>query len=174
VQAHTAHERDQAIGHDARQIALQRVVLSILAPAADYVEPFVQLREQDWNVRGIILQVTIERDNHFAFRKIEPSHHCCGLAEIAAEMHDFHVRIMFCELVEDFLGIIRRAVIDQNEFPRASKRLERIANAPVQLGQRARFVANGNRDGNHCVPRGYGRDGWHVESGYCAHARSDS
>ena len=42
------------------------MVLAILAPAADNIVTFVQLGEQQRNIRWIVLQITVESDNDLA------------------------------------------------------------------------------------------------------------
>ena len=107
------------VREDAREVALERVVLPVLAPAAHDIEAFVELREEQGNVGGIVLQVAVHRDDHVAFREVETGHHRGGLAEVAAEMHDLHPFVIVRgDFVEQVFGVVGGAVVDEDEFPR--------------------------------------------------------
>ena len=87
------------------------------------------------------------------FGEIEAGHHRGGLAEVSAEVDDLDVRIARGDFVEQFLRAVGRAVVDEDEFPRAADAVERLADAGVEFGNVPRFVADRDGDGNHRGPR---------------------
>ena len=157
VQAHAAHEGDEAVGHDARGVALDGVVLAVLAPAAHDVEALFELGEQERDVGGVVLEVAIHRDDDVTAGEIEASHHRGGLAEIAAEMDDLHALVAAGDLVEQLIGAVGRAVIDEDELPRLADLLHCGPHAIVELGNISGFIADRDGDGKH---RGADRRKW--------------
>ena len=126
------------------------VVLAVLAPAGADVEALVELREQLGDVGGIVLQVAIHRDDDLAGGEIEAGHHRGGLAEIAAEMDDFHARDSRRRgASSDGLAAVVAAVIDENQLPRPADRSHNLGDAPVEGREGLRFIIDWDGDRDH-------------------------
>ncbi|MEI9897779.1 MAG: hypothetical protein WDN28_28960 [Chthoniobacter sp.] len=116
VQFDARHERNEAVGHDARDVALQGIVLAVLAPAEQTSKPSLSLSSSLGDVAGIVLQVAIHRNDHIAAREVEAGHHRRRLAVITAEVHHFDGRIFRGEAVEHARAGVVAAVIDEDEL----------------------------------------------------------
>ncbi len=66
MQTDAGNLRDQAIGHAAGQVALDRVVLSVPAPAGNDVIAFAELFKEFGNIGRIILHVAVHEDQDIA------------------------------------------------------------------------------------------------------------
>ena len=159
VEAHAAEPGDEFVGHDAGGIAFEGVVLPVFAPAADDVEAFVELGEEEGDVFGVVLEVAIHGDDDVAFCKIEPCHHGGGLAVVAAEVDDFHAVVFGGDFIEQLVGAIAGAVVHEDEFPRLRDFLHRAAHLGVKVGDVAGFVVDRDGDGKHCAQRREARHG---------------
>jgi hypothetical protein len=149
MQTHAGDEGDEAVRHDAGNVALQRIVLAIFPPARADIESFIEFFEHQRDIGGIILQVAIDRNDDLAAREIEAGHHRGGLAKVAPQMNDFDQRIGGGDFVEDHLALIAAAVIDQHEFPFATRRVHCFAHPFIEGAQITGFVADRHGDGNH-------------------------
>ena len=66
VDVDAADARDEPVRNDRGESAREQLVLAVFAPAADDVEALVHLGEQARDVGRIVLQIGIERNDHFA------------------------------------------------------------------------------------------------------------
>src|SRR5580692_8721670 len=104
VQRNAGDERNQLIGQDARNIALDIIVLPIFAPAGNHIIALVERLEHLGNIRRVILTIAIQWDNNLAARMIEPGHHGGSLTKIPLKMDDSNALIFFCKLIESGIG----------------------------------------------------------------------
>lgn len=149
VQLHAGNGRDKAVGQNAGQVALQRIVFAVLAPAGTNIVALFNPGQQLRQIRRIVLQIAIHRNNDIARSKIETGHHGGGLSEIAPEMHDLDMIVLRRDLVEQSRAAVLAAIIDQNQFPRAAKSRADRGNFFDQRADGLLFVVDGNRDRNH-------------------------
>ena len=131
MQVYTGNARDDAIGDTAGQIAFDRRVLAILAPAGNDVKAFVKLGQQLGNVVWIILQVAVHRHDNVASGVIQPGHERGGLAVVAAEVNDSDALVGSGDLVEYGCRAVAAAIVDQYQFPAPPKRQQRVFHARV-------------------------------------------
>jgi len=61
-------------------------------PARDEIEPLVELGEQARDLRGVVLEVAVDRHHDVAGRLGEAGRERRGLAEVAAQPHDADIR----------------------------------------------------------------------------------
>ncbi len=94
VQPHVGDIGDEAVGDHGRQLAVEKTVLAVLAPAADDVVPFVDLGHEQRDVVGIVLQIGVHGDDHFAARLVEAGREGRRLPEVAAQAHHLEACIL--------------------------------------------------------------------------------
>ena len=66
-------------------------IAPVRLPARHEVEALVELREQSRDLRGIVLEVAVDRDHGLAARLVEAGDERGRLAEVAAQTHDADV-----------------------------------------------------------------------------------
>ena len=122
---------------------LQRVFLAADADRVDDVEAAAPLRDESRNRFRRVLQVRVHQHDGVAAAVGQPRLDRSLMAEIAREVDDADAAIGGGQLVEDSRALVRRAVVDKNDFIVARARRRRRADAPHQLGQGAGFVEHG-------------------------------
>ncbi len=60
-------------------------------PAGDEVEPFVELRQEAWDLGRVVLQIAVDRDHELTLRLLEPRLESGRLAEVPSQAHDANV-----------------------------------------------------------------------------------
>ena len=85
VQFDLRRERDHMIGDLRRETPVQKRVLSIHPPAVHQVISLVQLCQQTRDIDGVILEVTIQRNNDVTLGILKSCGQGRGLAEDCAE-----------------------------------------------------------------------------------------
>ncbi len=108
--------RDQRVGELGREFSAEPGVLSVASPAVHQVIAFLQLGEQQGDVRRIILKVAVDRHNHVAHGVFQAGLHRRGLAVVAPEEDHADVRILLGECGESWPAVVRRTVIDENQL----------------------------------------------------------
>jgi hypothetical protein len=147
VQVHAGDARDQAVGEATGQVALDRVVLAVLAPAGHDVEAFVDLCQQFGDVFRIVLQVAIHRHDDVAAGMVHARHHRRGLPVVAPEMHDGNAPVAASQIIQQGRRTIGAAVVDQHQFPGPAELGHGRAHLLVQRGDVLLFVVDGHRNG---------------------------
>ena len=149
VQLDAGEPADQAVEH-LRRPPLVPGIVAIDLPAADDVEPFVELGEQLGNFGGTVLQVGVHRDDHLAGRprrtprSAPPPCRNCGESGCPARADP---RSASCSIVGP--RAVRRAVVDQHDLQVVAARRGHVAQLAMELLERARFVEHGNNDADH-------------------------
>src|SRR5262249_1839431 len=87
VEAYSGHTAAQPV-RDPRGQSPEGAVLPVEAPAADDVVAFVELVEQGGDVLGVVLKVTVHRDDDIALCVVEACCHCGRLAEVPSEANE--------------------------------------------------------------------------------------
>ncbi len=82
----------------------------------DFVALFPFLNQLQDHFRRV-LQVRVDNDSGIAERVIQTGRHGNLVAEVPREIDAAHTRIFFRKPVHDFCGLVRRTVIDEDEFP---------------------------------------------------------
>ena len=118
MQPHTGYPADQAVGDPGGKFALEGGVLALMAPATDEVVPLSQFGQQHGDVGWIVLQISIEADDHLSASHIKPSRHGCGLAIVLAQQHSHHFGHFGAELGQHVRGAVAGSVVDQNQLKR--------------------------------------------------------
>ena len=119
------------------QDLVPRIVADLL-PAADAVEPFVDLGQEAGDLARVVLQVGVERDDQVAAGGVEAGREGGRLAEIAAEADAADARIGRRELLDSLPRAVGRAVVDEDDF-------QVVAVACGHVGQLARGARRGFR-----------------------------
>ena len=97
---------------DAAADFLGPIILSFYAPAADEVVAFLQLREHEWDVVGVVLPVAVEQHDDVAFCFVAADVHRRALAGVFLECDDANARPTH-DALQRFVG---GAIIDEHEF----------------------------------------------------------
>ena len=118
MQPHPSHPADQAVGDPGGKFALESGVLALMAPATHEVIPLSQFGQQHGDVGRIVLQISIEADDHLSASHIKPSRHGCGLAIVLAQQHSHHFGHFGAELGQHVRGAVAGSVVDQNQLKR--------------------------------------------------------
>jgi len=96
-----------------------KLILPLRAESEHSVVAFVQLREHEWNVGGVVLQIAVECRDHVAGRGVESCLGRSALAAVPPQPHDLDARITFrCGFEFRESGVLA-AVVNEDEFPRS-------------------------------------------------------
>ena len=118
----------------------------MLAPAADHVVPFVELREQHRKILGRMLQVAVHGDDDPAPRLVEPGCERSRLAVVARELHDPDAGIDRGHRTQVPVRPVDAAIVDKDDFVGEPDCTEDGGQALVQLLERGAFVIKRNDD----------------------------
>ncbi len=125
-----------------------KTVLAILAPAAEQIELLLlQHRDHLRDVVRIVLQVAIQRCQQPAARYIDAGLEGSRLTEIALQLDDAEIKplaIKFLACIDKCR--IRRAIIDDDQFPWLAEILESIEYARDERRDAFFFVVGRNED----------------------------
>ena len=116
VQMDAARVRDEAVRHAAQEVAPDRVVLPVLSPTRDQVVSLAELGDHLADIRRVILQVAVHRDDDLPAGVGEAGLHGGRLAVIAPEMDGLQAWVGGACLVEARGGRIDAAVIDEEHL----------------------------------------------------------
>ena len=90
VQAQPGHPPRDPV-EDSRQESPTEWVAAVRLPARNKVEPFVELDEQPRNLRRIVLEICVDRDDDLTAGQVEPRRQRRRLAEVSPEPDDPNV-----------------------------------------------------------------------------------
>ncbi len=116
VEAHSREGAGDAV-EDARQDPPGQPVASIGLPAGDQVEPLVELRQEAWDLGGVVLEVAVDGHDGLALRLVESRDQRRGLAEVATEPDDADVLLGAVEARESRERSVSRSVVDEDRLP---------------------------------------------------------
>ena len=131
VQADACDAADEPVRH-ARGEAADEVVAALPAPAAHDVVALVDLREQEADVGGIVLEVAVHRHDHGAAGVVEAGGHRRRLAEVPPQADELEAVVRRGESSEPPVGVVTAAVVDHDHLERASEPLEARHERDVQ------------------------------------------
>ena len=122
----TPENRARDAVEDAREDRARERIAPVRLPAGDEVEALVELREQARDLRGIVLEVAVDRDDDLAAapgrsrpRARRPCRSCAAVGRRARSAR------ALCSRVSARERSVGRAVVDEDRLPRAAERLER-------------------------------------------------
>ena len=124
AQRYPRDARDHPVCNTAHEIAPNRRVLPVFAPAGHHVITFIEFGEQKRNVLRIVLKVGIDRDNYIAARVINAGHDRRGLACIAAELDDFHFGAGRRDPRELCHRVVAAAIVYRDDFKTAANSIK--------------------------------------------------
>src|SRR6185369_6971025 len=116
MQIHSAQLRHCPVRDSRWDSPKHEIVHALLAPSAYDVEAFLQLRDEQRNVVGIMLQVAIHGDDKFAFGVIESGCQGWSLPKIPAKLNHDHAAIDIGYLLQQMECAIPAAIIDKHQF----------------------------------------------------------
>ncbi len=86
-------------------------------PAADDVEPGVELGQEPGDLGGIVLPVAVEGEDRLPPARPEPRRQGGGLAEVPAEPDSPDPRVAPGQLGDDPPGVVAAPVVDEDDLP---------------------------------------------------------
>jgi hypothetical protein len=137
---------DQPVRDARRNLARQQLVLPVVAPADDQVEAGVDLLQQQRDIGGIVLQVAVHGDEHFAVRMFDAGGHRGRLPVVATELDDAQPRIVPCERGSDRDSIVLAPVVDEHHFVWASELIDRPHDRLIERANALRLVVQRHDD----------------------------
>src|SRR5438132_2122781 len=93
VETHAGNRRNQPVSQNARNVALDDIILPIFPPARHHVKTLLQPLEHSRNICRIVLTVAIHWDDHIPLSEIEARHHRGGLSRVSLEMDNSNALI---------------------------------------------------------------------------------
>ncbi len=146
-----AREADDDPVRDPRwNFARDDLVLPVHSVASDEIVAFLELRHEQRDVAGIVLQIAIHADDNSATGAVEARLHRLGLAVVAGEAEDHDPRVLRRERIGDPGRSVPASVIHEHQLPQWVSR-ERVANRIDE--RRDAFLL--------VVHRHHDRQGWH-------------
>ena len=141
VQGDAGDTGDERVGDARRQSARERGILTLHAPAADHVVAFANFGEQQADVGRVVLQIGVNGHDDRAARAVEAGGEGRGLAEVAAEAHDAHMRrVLRLPLTQQSRGAIAAAIVHDDDLEGAVERGQRRSQLSLQRGDALFFV----------------------------------
>src|SRR5579875_3804606 len=131
VQVHARKLGHDPVGDAAGQLAGQKGVGALHAPAAHDVVPLLNFFDESRNFGGIVLQVAVHGNDDLAAGVIEPSFQRGGLPEIAAKPDDRHARVIRGNFGEQAERSVLAAVIDEYNLVRFADGVHGVDDADV-------------------------------------------
>ena len=134
----TAHLACRSIKQFRRYSLRQRVsLLSVLLIAGNEVITVLLYHSiQFRNLVRRILQIRIHRYHHISLCLLETTEERRTLSVVAAELYSFHFRMIFSQFLYHVPGIVRRAVVHEDNFKCETLALHNTLNPSIQLWQR--------------------------------------
>ena len=102
---------------DTRERPPQERVAAMGLPPRDEVEPLVELREQAWDLGGIVLQVAVDRHDDVPLHDREPRVECRRLSRAAPHPDDADVRRRLVQPDQRRMRPVPRSVVDVDDLP---------------------------------------------------------
>jgi hypothetical protein len=148
MQAHSSYPRDQLVRNERRDPFRNELVLSVRAPSTHHFEPFIHLLDHSKDVRRIVLQVCIHRNDDVAPGCVEARCHRSCLSEVAPQPNQDNVlRVLLVQLAGNVIRAIGATIVHEKNFERVPRHpLEILGDFPVEEPQRLFFVEHGNHD----------------------------
>jgi len=137
------HEQISGARWDAAQ---EKVVSTLCAPAADYVVALFQLCQEVGNLLGVVLEVTVHRQDEVSLSVIEACGKGGGLTEVAPELYDEDTTVYCSNLLEEPVGSIAGAVVDKYQLEGVTDLLHYSLEAVIEGGYVLFFVMEGYDD----------------------------
>src|SRR5262245_31804786 len=116
VQLDASGRADHAV-EDARRKRLGPRVQARILPPGNEIVAFVELLEEAPDLRRIVLQIGVHREDDLATRHLESGDECGRLAKVAPETDDVDSRIALMQRAQLLEGAVPAAVVDKDDFP---------------------------------------------------------
>src|SRR5690606_22969984 len=119
VEPYTRNPRDQPVGDDGRETAMERVPAAH-APAAHHIEALVELLEQAWDVARVVLEIPVDRHDDIPSGVVDAGGERGSLTDVPAEADHPEPGIEGCyarEAVERRVGryVVHEDVLREDE-----------------------------------------------------------
>jgi hypothetical protein len=133
----------QPVRHLRGQQTLDRIVVALLAPAADHVVTLVELRDERRDVRRVVLQVRVQGNDHVAPGVRETRAQGSGLPEVPSETDHADPWIRRLEALEILETAVGAAIVDEDQLVFVPAR-QRAGDLLVQSRQVLLLVQEGH------------------------------
>ena len=124
-------------------------VASLRLPPRDEVEALVELGEQSWDLGRIVLQVAVDRDDDLALRLLEAGLQSGGFAEVPPQPDDADAVVRGVQPGQRGEGAVGGAVVDEDDLPGLSERVERGGQLVVEERDAPLLVVHGDDHRDH-------------------------
>ena len=131
VQSNPGDHRRRPVEHPRQKAARPRIVSPGL-PAGDEIVALVELGEQLRDLGRIVLEIGIDRHDDVSLGLEESGLESGGLAEVAAQVYDDHVRGLGVQLGEHREAVVRGSVVHEDHLPRLARGFERCCDLAVE------------------------------------------
>ncbi len=121
LEHHAGHPGDQGVRDQRGKPAREPWIFAVAPPTADHVVTLVQLGQQQPDVARIILQIAVEKDEDVAAAVLDAGLQGSGLPEVAAELHELGVGVVFRQRAETFEAPVAAAVVDVEDLVGAAQ-----------------------------------------------------
>ena len=146
VEPDAGHLGDEPVGQQGGQAPAEEPVLSVLPPPADDVVVRGQ-REEAGDVRGVVLQVPVQRHDDLAPGVIEPRRERRRLPEVPAERHQDPAGVRRPDRFQAGPGPVRGAVVHGDDLVGDALRVQGAADLVGEDGDVLLLVEDGDDDG---------------------------
>src|SRR6185437_10942429 len=140
VDIDTAQGCHQPVGRARWYTAHDEVIAAMGAPTTDDVIALFELRKKIRDLVGIVLKVAVHGEDVVAGGVIESGGKRRGLTEVAAKLDDEHAAIYRGYLLEQAIGAVARAVVDEDQLEGVADMLHDGLEAIVERGDVIFFV----------------------------------
>ena len=148
-QIHARRLRHQPVRHARRNLARDRVIYPLLAPARSDVVAFVHLCQQRRNVFRSMLQVAIHRDNHVALGLMEARRQRRRLSEIPPQPDHLQRPVRLHQIRQQFQAAVRRRIVHEHDLVRSVNSYKHRRQAVIERQDGRFFVMDGDDNRQH-------------------------
>ncbi len=155
AQIHVGGLRHQPVGDARGNLARDRVIQPVFAPAAGDIVAFLDFFKQRRDVLGRVLKIAVERDDHLALRLVKSGGERRRLPEIPAQPDHFETRVGLDQVRQQIEAAVYGRVVDEDDLVRLVDSLEDRRQAVIQRKNRRLLIMNRNDDGKIHAARLY-------------------
>ena len=139
------------VRNPARQPACQPPVPPLGSPPADDVVSLFNFGHEGGDLFRVVLQVAIHGDDDVAARGIKACLECRGLAKVPAQDDNFYAGVARVDFVERLQGVVRTAVVDEDNLIRFIEPCHYLSQSHVKRGDVCSLVVERHHNGESHV-----------------------
>jgi hypothetical protein len=148
VKPYAGDDCGRPVEHPREESPRERVVPPRF-PARYEIEPLVELGEQLRNLRGVVLEIGVDRHDDVTVRFEKAGLERRRLAEVPTEVHDHDIGRLGMESLERGHAPVGRPVVHEDDLERLALRLECVRDLAIQRIERLLLVEQRDDDRDH-------------------------